>query len=94
VISNDTSLTLGETALLACVGSDADISWSFNGQVISNTSLVTIYEKEVVYGTRVFKQFFLQLCNLMHSNAGDYTCVVTNGRTLVSASTSLTVSGT
>ena len=95
-LSNDTSLVEGETVLLACVGSsriDVDISWSLNGQTVQNSSLVTIYEEEVVQGSRTFKQSFLQLCSLELSDAGDYTCEVTNGQTTDNATLTLDVLG-
>ena len=96
VLSNDTSLDEGETALLACVGyglPDVEISWSFNGEIVMNSSLVTIYEEETVQGERVFLQSFLQLCSLEPADAGAYTCVVSNGLTSVNSSVLLAVSG-
>ena len=96
VISNDTTLSEGETALLACVGfgqPDVDITWRFNGETITNTSLITTYEEEVTQGGRVFKQSFLQLCSLALSDAGGYTCVVSNGLTTANATTQLSVTG-
>ena len=81
MISNNTSLVEGETALLACVGysvSGVDISWSFNGQTVQNNSLVTIFEEEVQRGSKIFKKSFLQLCGVVLSDAGGYTCVVSN----------------
>ena len=96
VLSNDTSLTAGETTILVCVG-DGDgnqqISWSFNGEAVMNSSLVTIYEEETVQGERVFLQSFLQLCSLEPADAGAYTCVVSNGLTSVNSSVLLAVAG-
>ena len=82
MISNDTSLTVGDTALLTCVGygqPDVQITWSRNGENIMNTSLISIYEEEVTQGGRLFKQSFLQLCNIEVSDAGSYVCTVSNG---------------
>lgn len=90
-ISNDTSLEEGETALLACVGTGTEISWSINGQTVVNTSRVTIYEEEVVQGSRTFKQSFLQLCTLEISDTGIYTCEVTNGQITANATVTLDV---
>ena len=96
LISSDTFGYQGETAFLVCVGYSQpviEISWSLNGVPVTNTSLVTTYE-EVVPGVGVYKQSFLQFCSLSLSNAGNYTCVVTNGGVIdASALTSLTVSG-
>ena len=94
IISNDTILTEGETALLACVGfgePDVEISWSFNGAPVVNTSLITIYEENVVQGERVFKQSFIQICSLAESDAGGYTCIASDGFTTSNATTQLTV---
>ena len=96
VISNDTSLTVGDTALLTCVGygqPDVQITWSRNGENITNASLVSIYEEEVTQGGRLFKQSFLELCSLQSSDAGDYVCTVSNGAATANATTQLLVSG-
>ena len=93
-ISNSTSLFERETALLVCVGYsriDVDISWSLNGQTVQNSSLVTIYEEETVRGSRTFTKSFLQLCSVELSDAGDYTCEVTNGQTTDNATATLDV---
>ena len=94
VISNDTTLNAGETALLACVGvggPDVEISWSFNGAPVVNTSLITIYEENVVQGERIFKQSFLQICGLAESDSGGYTCITRNGILTDNATTQLSV---
>ena len=86
----------GETAVLICVGFGqprADITWTRDGQEISNTSLVTIYEEDLAQGGRVFKQSFLQLCSLRMSDSGVYTCSVSNGLSSVNSSVELAVSG-
>ena len=86
----------GETAVLICVGfgqPSADITWSRDGQVISNSSLVTIYEEDLAQGGRVFKQSFLQLCSLRMSDSGSYTCTVSNGLSSVNSSVELSVAG-
>ena len=92
VISNDTTLNAGETALLACVGfgePDVEISWSFNGAPVANTSLITIMEEDFVDGERSFKQSFLKICSLSTSNAGGYTCIASNGQEIANATTQL-----
>ncbi len=96
IISNDTSLLVGDTALLVCVGygiPDLDIIWSANGEVVQNSSIVTIYEEEVLQGGKLFKQSFLQLCSLATSHSGVYTCSVNNGPSVINATTQLSVSG-
>ncbi len=96
MISNDTSLLVGDAALLACVGfgePNVEITWKRDGAAIMNSSLVTITEEEVTQGGRVYKQSFLELCSLMVSDSGVYTCSVSNGETMVNATTQLTVEG-
>ena len=95
-ISNDTSLIVGDTALLVCVGygqPNVEISWTLNGKVVTNDSLVAFYEEVVSQGGRLFRQSFLELCSLAVANSGVYTCTVTNGRTMVNATIQLSVSG-
>ena len=96
VISNDTSLSEGDTALLACVGyaqSGVEITWSLGGETVMNDTLVTIYEEDIVEGGRVYRQSFLQLCSLQVSDAGNYTCFVRNSGNSANATTRLSVSG-
>jgi hypothetical protein len=94
VISNDTSLGTGETVSLACVGlgePGVEISWSFNGAPFVSTAQNTIYEEDLVLGGTIFKQSFLQICRLTESDAGDYTCIVSDGYTTANATTKLSV---
>ena len=94
MISNDTTLRTGETALLTCVGfgePEVEISWSFNGAPVVNASLITIYEEDDVQGERIFKQSLLQICSLAESDAGGYTCIATNGQATDNAVIQLTV---
>ena len=94
VISEDTSVGVGETTLLVCVSfgqPDVDITWSRDGQVISNSSLVSIYEEDLALGDRQFKQSFLQLCGLEGSDSGTYTCTVSSGLSSANSSTELAV---
>ena len=97
VISNDISLTAGDTALLTCVGygrPDVQITWSRNGEVVMNSSLITINETDVTRGGRLYKQSYLDLCSVEVSDAGTYTCTVSNGELLATnASTQLSVTG-
>ena len=97
VISDDAFLAAGDTALLLCVGHgqpDVQITWSRNGENITNTSLVTIYEEEVTRGERLFVHSFLELCSVEVSDAGSYICTVSNGQATTIASTQLFVTGT
>lgn len=95
-VNNDTSVDAGQTAVLICIGYGeprTDISWSFNGAVLTNSSLATIYEDNIVSGGRVFKLSYLELCSLVESNAGGYTCTVSNGPGIANATTQLSVEG-
>ena len=87
---------MGDTAFLVCVGygqPTVEISWTLNGEVVTNDSLVTIYEEEVSQGGRMFKQLFLELCSLELSDSGIYTCTVSNNKTVANATTQLSVYG-
>ena len=87
---------MGDTAFLVCVGygqPTVEISWTLNGEVVMNNSLVTIYEEEVSQGGRLFKQLFLELCSLELSDSGIYTCTVSNGQTVANSTTQLSVYG-
>ena len=87
---------MGDTAFLVCVGygqPTVEISWTLNGEVVMNDSLVTIYEEEVSQGGRLFKQLFLELCSLELSDSGIYTCTVSNGQTVANSTTQLSVYG-
>ena len=79
-----------------CVGYAApsiDISWSFNGETLRNSSLVTIFKENSVGSQGVFQQSFLQLCNRQSYDVGDYTCTVSNALTTANSSISLAVEG-
>ena len=93
-ISSDTSLNVGETALLSCVGvggpDEVRFGWSFNGEPVQNTSLIT-NRQETIQG--LFYHSFLQLCNVGSSEAGTYTCTITNGLATGTATTRVTVVG-
>ena len=96
ILSDHSSVTKGETALLACVGQGfplVEISWMRNGQRLVNSFLVTITEENVTHGERLFKQSFLQICSVEIADAGEYTCIVSNGEVSVNSSTQLTVTG-
>lgn len=96
VISNDTSLAVGETALLICAGygqPDVEITWSRNNEDIANASLVTIYEEEVSHGVRSFKQSFLEVCSVDITDDGSYNCIARVGQATTTANTQLSVSG-
>lgn len=93
-ISNHTSLTEGETALLACVGfglPSAQVTWLYQGQLLENSSLVSVFEEDVVQDGRVFRQSILQLCSVEMSDSGSYVCVVSNGLSSANYSVSLLV---
>lgn len=95
-ISNDTSLTAGDTAFLSCVGHGqpyVEITWIRNGNPLSNDSRVAIYESEITRGGRLFLQSFLDLCSLEVTDAGAYICSVSNNASSINATTQLYVSG-
>ena len=82
--------------MLICVGyglPNVDITWSRDGQIISNSSLVSIYEEDLAQGGRVFRQSFLQLCSLQMADSGNYTCAVSNGISSLTSTVDLSVLG-
>ena len=98
IISNTTSLYVGDTILLTCVGfgqlqPDVEITWSKNGADIMNSSSTIIYEEEIAEGGRTFKVSTLVLCGLQGSGAGSYNCTVRNNQTTMTATTQLSVPG-
>ena len=98
IISNNTSLSVGDTVFLTCVGfgqlqPDVEITWSKNGADIMNSSLVIIYEEEVTEGGRMSKVSTLVLCGLQGSAAGAYNCTVRNNQGTMTATTQLSVLG-
>ena len=91
VISDHSSVSKGEAALLACVGQGfptLSVIWMHNGQTINS-----ITEEDVTQGGRLFTQSFLQICSVEMADAGEYTCIVSNGEVSVNSSTQLTVTG-
>jgi hypothetical protein len=92
-ISTETALDVGETAFLTCVGygeRSTEITWSYDGVALVNTSLLSIYNGNIVKGGRVFKQSFLQICSATPRDAGNYTCILRSGITAVESTTQLT----
>jgi hypothetical protein len=84
----------GETVSLGCVGigvPDVEISWSFNGTPVINTSSMRIHEEDVVVGGTVFKQSILQISKLAEIDAGDYTCIASDFFMAANATTKISV---
>ena len=88
----------GEGALLLCVGyspnnTELTISWNKKGQALYNSSSSVLVEEDLVQGGRMFRQSYLQLCNLQYFDSGEYTCSVTNGTHSAEGSLELEVKG-
>ena len=82
--------------MLICVGygqPNVDITWSRDGQVILNSSSVSITEEDLIQGGRTFKQSFLQVCSVQFDQSGTYTCSVNNGIMSTNSSLQLSVNG-
>ena len=90
IISENISINAGESALLVCVGFSQSndsvyITWQKNGQNIVNSSSSFLSDDDLVHRGRLFKQSFLQLCDLQYIDSGNYTCSVSNGAASVNA---------
>ena len=76
----------GTTVTYVCVGYGEDeppnIIWEFGDQLLSNdtSSLVTIYESQLIENRLVFTQSILELCSVEVENAGNYSCTANNSR--------------
>lgn len=96
-ITDDTSLSVGETLLLSCVAFGlpyVDITWTYNGMPVTTSApRVSTYEEEITEVDRPFKQSFLRLCSVTMRDAGNYSCSVSNGIDMQDASTTVTVTG-
>ena len=91
-ISDDISLTIGESVLLTCVGYGQPyilITWERNGERLMNDTNVIISEQNFTQGGRLLRQSALSLCNLEISDAGNYTCTVSNGQASITASSTI-----
>lgn len=96
VFLNDTTLFEGDSALLACVGYSHfgfDITWTYNGETLMNSSGVDIIEENILRGERQFRQSILRLCGLEVADSGDYTCIISNNQISTGDTIQLTVLG-
>lgn len=96
MISNDTAVTFGGTALLTCIGYAipmVEVSWMLDGRTITNSTAVTITEADVALSGALFKQSVLQICSISPTQSGTYTCAVTNTQIDIDAPIEVSVSG-
>ena len=95
-ISNDTTIAQRDTVALICVGDSTErevsITWTYQGQALENSRLVTITEGTLP-GGRLFPMSLLQLCSVSIAQSGLYTCTVSNGLVSVQGTTELTITG-
>ena len=90
LISDDMRVIIGDTTVLLCMTfgqTDEDITWSHNGERVTNSSSVAISGKDFVQDGLVFRQSFLRICNTSSDSSGTYTCIASSE---VSASTQIT----
>ena len=91
-ISDNISLTIGESVLLTCMGYGHPyvlITWDRNGERLMNNTNVIISEQDFTQGGRLLRQSALSLCTFEISDAGNYTCTVSNGQASISASSTV-----
>lgn len=96
VASSDTTISLGETAVLTCIGYAIpliEMSWMHNGRTLENSTSVMIMESDILLGGARFRQSVLQICGVGQSESGTYTCFVTNTQIEIDAFIELNVFG-
>lgn len=96
MLSGSATVNLGETVLLSCAGYGIPItriSWTLNGQPLTNSSLLSIYEAGVLNSGHFVRQSFLEICSASTAHDGNYTCTVSNTLVDTFASTQLSVTG-
>ena len=87
----------GTTVTYVCVGFGEDeppnIIWRFGDQELTNdtSSLVTVYESQLIENGLVFTQSILELCSVEVDNAGMYSCTANNSRGSNSSTFTLSV---
>ena len=88
----------GTTVTYVCVAFGEDeppnIFWQFNDTLLNNdtsSTLVTVYESQVVENGLVFTQSILELCSVEVDNTGEYSCMANNSRGSNSSSFTLNV---
>ena len=94
--SNNTDVFVGDTVYLTCVGygdPPLSVGWLRGDRELSNGSRVTVYEEErETEGGERFITSVLEVCSVTQSDAGEYSCVATNGRGNSSAKIELLLS--
>ena len=86
----------GKTAYFVCVGLNeyehTDIIWRYNGQELTNETLVGLYNTEVTHGGRMYTSSILELCGLNLDRTGTYSCTAGYSRQANSSSFILLIS--
>ena len=86
----------GKTAYFVCVGlsefEHTDIIWNYNGQQLTNESLVGLYNTEVAHGGHMYTSSILELCGLNLDRTGNYSCTTGYSRQADSSSFTLLIS--
>ena len=97
MISDDLALSPGDTTVLVCMtvgeAASATITWTKDGQTLSNSPLLTISQENFALAGKMFRQSTLQICSASDSDAGNYTCVASSGDTSVTATTQILLPG-
>ena len=98
ITSDNVTVDAGNTVLFACVGygtPDPDITWTRGGNQLTNDSRIIIYEKLLTEGGVTYAQSILQLCSAEVTDAGLYSCNMSNmlGNTSSNFELNVTVGG-
>ena len=90
-ISNHTSVTEGEMAILFCEAAgfmSVGVTWTHDGEAITNSSHISITAAQE---ERLVHQSFLVITMVEPADAGIYTCSVSSSGPSIDVSTQLSV---
>ena len=87
----------GSTVVLACVGFGdplPSLSWSIEGDQLSNNSRLTIYEDLVTENGVEYVRSILEICSVEEADGREYSCNLLNALGNASVSFELSVTAT
>ena len=94
IAPDDTVVDQDNTVLVTCVAyapSQPNISWTQNGQLLSNDSVISIYDDVLYQGGVTFYLTTLEICSVDPRHGGEYSCTFSNSFGNHSSSFSISV---